>query len=145
MQVKDILGSKPSGVITITADQTLQQASELLSKHNIGAVVIVDSRGVPQGILSERDIVRSFAKDGTSAPSRTVTDVMTKDIIIAIPDDDISYLTSTMTAKRIRHLPVLDGGNLVGIVSIGDVVKAQLEYYEGEARSLLQYITGGHA
>lgn len=142
--VKDILAGKPAGVITITPDQTLQAASQVLAQHNIGALVVVED-DQPAGILSERDIVRHLANQGEAALQLPVADAMTEEIIIALPTDDLDYASSTMTQKRIRHLPIMDDGQLVGIISIGDVVKAQLNFYQGEARTLLQYITGGHA
>jgi CBS domain-containing protein len=145
MKVKALLANKPTGVVTIAPDQSLQDAAQLLAQHNIGALVAVNPAGKPVGILSERDIVRHIARQGTGALALTVNDAMTKDIIIALPSDDLGYLSSTMTEKRIRHLPVMQDAQLIGMVSIGDVVKAQLDHVEGEARALERYITGGHA
>lgn len=143
MNVKEILRKKSALVITMKADQSLVEASQLLAEHNIGAVVIVNDGGTPIGILSERDIVRELAASQADVVHHTVRDVMTEDVIVALPDDDLSYVSSTMTDRRVRHLPVVEGQKLVGIVSIGDVVKAQLDYYESEAHMLRQYITGG--
>lgn len=143
MNVKEILGKKSATVITITAEKSLLEASQLLAEHNIGAVVVVDKTGAPTGILSERDIVRLFAELEGKVLDRKVEDSMTKDLIVAYPDDDLSYVSSTMTDKRIRHLPVMDDQKLVGIVSIGDVVKTQLDHFANEAHMLRQYITGG--
>ncbi len=145
MKVSDLLRNKSSEVFTIRPQQSLHEASQILADKNIGALVVVDNQNSPIGILSERDIVRQLAKDFEAVKSLSVADVMITDVIIALPDDDILYLGNTMTNKRIRHLPVIQEGQLVGLVSIGDLVKAQLEYYEGEARSLQQYITGGYA
>lgn len=142
MNVKEILKKKESKVITITADQTLLQASELLAEHNIGAVVVVNSDENPIGILSERDIVRNLFKHRADVLERTVGDAMTSDVIIGFLDDDLSYVSSTMTEKRIRHLPIMDDKKLVGMVSIGDVVKTQLEHVSNEAHMLQQYISG---
>jgi CBS domain-containing protein len=144
MKVKEILRKKSPSVITVGTEETLQAACQLLVEHNIGALVVTNSSGLPIGILSERDIVHQVAEYGASAVSRKVRDGMTKDITIALCDDEIAYLSNTMTNKRIRHLPVMDDQKLVGIVSIGDVVKAQLDYFEGEAHSLRRYITGGY-
>jgi CBS domain-containing protein len=143
VKVKEILAKKSATVITTTADQSLLEASQLLAAHNIGALVIVNSTGTPIGILSERDIVRQLAAAGPDAVSHRIGDVMTEDIIIGFPEDDLAYVSSTMTERRIRHLPIMDDQKLVGIVSIGDVVKAQLDTVEYEARLLRQYITGG--
>ncbi|MCC7449226.1 MAG: CBS domain-containing protein [Anaerolineae bacterium] len=145
MKVQDILKRKPAGVLTIRPHQSLYEASQILTSKNIGALVVVDDSNAPVGILSERDIVRQLAREPEAVGSLTVDSVMTRDVTVAIPDDDVAYLTNTMTHQRIRHLPVLDDGRLVGIVSIGDVVKAQLDYYEGETHTLQQYITGGYA
>jgi CBS domain-containing protein len=143
-KIKSLLASKSAGVVTITPDETLHTASKFLAERNIGALVVMEADEVV-GILSERDIVRQLAHHGQSALTLEVGDVMTKDIIIALPNDDLVYASNTMTEKRIRHLPVIENGELIGIVSIGDIVKAQLEFYEGEARTLLTYIQGGYS
>jgi CBS domain-containing protein len=145
VKVKGILREKPATVITITADQSLLAASQLLAEHNIGAVVVVDDDGAPVGILSERDIVRKLAALQADAVDYKVGDAMTEDIIVGFPEDDLSYVSSTMTDKRIRHLPIMEDQRLVGIVSIGDVVKAQLAHFKSEAHWLHAYITGTHA
>lgn len=145
MKVKGILRDKPETVICITADKTLLEASQLLAEHNIGAVVVVDHSDTPIGILSERDIVRKLAMVHGEAIDHKVGDVMTEDIIIGFPEDDLSYVTSTMTDKHIRHLPIMEDQKLVGMISIGDVVKAQLAHFKSEAHWLHQYITGTHA
>lgn len=145
MKVKEILKKKSSNVITITADQSLYAASQLLADHNIGAIVVVDSENAPIGILSERDIVRNLATSKADVVNHSVQDAMTEDIIIGFPDDDLSYVSGIMTDKRIRHLPIMDDQKLVGIISIGDVVKSQLDTIALEAHTLRQYITGGYS
>ncbi len=145
MKVQDILQKKSSDVFTVHPQQTLNEASQILATHNIGALVVVNEQRHLIGILSERDIVHQLAQKGEATGSMTIGEVMTTDVVIAVPDDDVAYLSNTMTNNRIRHLPVLQDGNLVGIVSIGDVVKAQLNFYEGESHYLQQYITGGYA
>ena len=144
MKVQDILQKKSSDVFTVRPHQTLNEASQILATHNIGSLVVVNEQQHVIGILSERDIVRQLAQKGEQVGSLTVGEVMTREVVIAVPDDDLAYLSNTMTNNRIRHLPVLNQGELVGIVSIGDVVKAQLNFYEGEAHSLQQYITGDY-
>jgi CBS domain-containing protein len=145
VKVQEILKKKSPQVHTIRPDQTLYEASKILADKNVGALVVVDDHNAPVGIVSERDIVHQLAKSNTKAGSKTVGEVMTKDVVIALPDDDVAYLSNTMTNQRIRHLPVMQDGKLAGIVSIGDVVKAQLDDYEGEVRTLQQYITGSYA
>jgi CBS domain-containing protein len=144
MKVQDILQKKSSDLFTLQPHQTLLEASQMLTTHNIGALVVVNEKNHLIGIISERDIVHQLAQHGEVMGKLTVNDVMTTDVLIAVPDDDVTYLSNTMTNNRIRHIPVLQDGELVGIVSIGDVVKAQLDLYEGEARYLQNYITGGY-
>jgi len=141
MKVKEILQGKSMTVITIRPDQSLLEASQLLNKHKIGAVVVVDDNGSPVGILSERDIVREMAELKEDVVNRSVQDAMTEGIIFGLPDDDLSYVSSTMTENRFRHLPIMEEQKLVGMVSIGDVVKAQLDNVQYEARMLREYIT----
>ncbi len=145
MKVKDILKKKPTTVITISPEESLHAASILLAEHKIGAVIVVDGSGTPVGILSERDIVREVAERGADAITPKISQVMTTDIVIALPEDDVSYLSNTMTSKRIRHLPVMQDKQLIGIISIGDVVKAHMAHLEVEAHTLRQYITGGYS
>ncbi len=144
MKVKRILAGKSSEVITIKPAQTLQEASQLLTEYNIGAVLVVNDNGEPLGILSERDIVRKLATLGRDSVTVKVSEAMTSDLIIAVPEDDLSYVMNTMTEKHIRHLPVMQDQKLAGIISIGDVVKAQRDHFAGEARTLQQYIDGGY-
>ena len=143
MKVKEVLGKKSATVITVTPDQSLLEASQLLAKHKIGVVVVVDSEGTPVGILSERDIVCELAEVQSDVVNRRIHDAMTKDIVIGFPEDDLAYVSSTMTDRRIRHLPIMEDEKLVGIISIGDVVKAQLDNVQYEAHMLRQYITNG--
>lgn len=145
MQVQDILKKKSSEVFTIRSHQPLADAIKMLADKNIGVLVVVDEQNQPVGVLSERDIVRELAHNIAGMESLKVSHIMTKDVIIALPEDDLTYLSNTMTNKRIRHLPVMQDGKLIGIVSIGDVVKAQLDFYEVEAHTLRQYITGGYS
>lgn len=145
MKVKDILGNKSASIITISATETLLDASQLLTEHNIGALVVVDKTDTPVGILSERDIVRKIANHRESALDILIEETMTRDIIIGFPDDELSYVSNTMTDKHIRHLPIMEDQLLVGMISIGDIVKSQLDHAEHEAHTLRQYITGGYS
>ena len=135
MNIASLLASKGSKVITIQPQQTVRQAVGLLAEHNIGALVVVDRSSSPVGIVSERDIVRSAARN-ERVFSEPVAALMTKDVVIGLPHDDLASVGHTMTERRIRHLPVMEGGKLVGIVSIGDVVKAQRDQYQGEVETL---------
>jgi len=141
MNIASLLASKGSKVITIQPQQTVRQAVGLLAEHNIGALVVVDQSSSPVGIVSERDIVRSAARN-ERVFSEPVASLMTKDVIIGLPHDDLASVGHTMTERHIRHLPVMEAGKLVGIVSIGDVVKAQRDQYQGEVETLQTQILG---
>lgn len=144
MNIASLLASKGSKVITIQPQQTVRQAVALLAEHNIGALVVVDRSSSPVGIVSERDIVRSAARN-ERVFSEPVASLMTKDVVIGLPHDDLASVGHTMTERRIRHLPVMEAGQLVGIVSIGDVVKAQRDRYQGEVETLQTQLLGGRA
>ena len=135
MNVKSILAIKGRDVITIQPTQTIKEAIELLDEHNIGALVVLDQTGAVVGILSERDIIRR-AVQSADIFSLPVSQVMTHDVISGIPQDDLHAVTHLMTEKRIRHLPIMQAGQLIGIVSIGDVVKMQRDQYKGEVDTL---------
>jgi len=127
--------TKGAHVITIRPEQVIREALVLFIRHNIGALVVLDDAGQLIGILSERDIIRA-APMNEAIFSQLVREVMTRDPITAVPQDDLMSVANTMTEMRIRHLPVVDQGRLVGIVSIGDVVKAQRDQYHGEVETL---------
>ena len=151
MLIAEILRKKGSAVVTIAVDKTIHDAIGILNEHRIGAVVVTDQNGDVQGILSERDILREcgercvFLTGASPAdddrPS-LVRDVMTTDLIIGVPDDGIRYVMGIMTKNKIRHLPILDDGKLVGIISIGDVVSASIEETDFENRMLTDYVHG---
>ncbi|GIX48169.1 MAG: histidine kinase [Candidatus Tectimicrobiota bacterium] len=135
MNIQSILAVKGSHVVTIRPEQSIREAIATLVTHNIGALVVVNEAGLPVGILSERDIIRALAKN-EALFSLPVSALMVREVIIGEPHDDLEAVAHTMTEKRIRHVPVLDRGRLVGIVSIGDVVKAQRDQYQGELYTL---------
>lgn len=141
MNIASLLASKGTKVITIQPEQTVRQAVGLLSEHNIGALVVVDRAPHPVGILSERDIVRAAARN-ERVFAETVAALMTRNVVIGVPQDDLASVGHTMTERHIRHLPVVEGGKLVGIVSIGDIVKAQRDQYLGEVETLQTQILG---
>jgi CBS domain-containing protein len=135
MKISSILATKSHQIITIAPDQTIREVVVLLARHNIGALPVIDETGSLVGIISERDIIRRSAN--TENPfSEPVQSVMTRKVITGLPQDDIISVVHTMTEKRFRHLPILDGGKLIGIISIGDIVKAQRDTYRGEIDTL---------
>lgn len=135
MNIATILASKGVSVVTIAPEQPIREALAVLATHNIGALVVVDETHKPVGIVSERDIVRALAKTETVFPW-PISRIMTKEVIIGGPQDDAAAAGRTMTERRIRHLPVMESGKLVGIVSIGDILKAQRDQYQGEVDTL---------
>ena len=135
MNIQHILATKGAHVITIRPEQVIREALGLFIRHNIGALVVLDDAGHLIGLLSERDILRA-APMNEAIFSQPVREVMTREPITAVPQDDLMSVANTMTEMRMRHLPVVDQGRLVGIVSIGDVVKAQRDQYRGEVDTL---------
>ena len=135
MNIASILATKGGQVFTVRPGQTIRETLALLAAHNVGALVVIDEVGVPVGMLSERDIVRHLARNERLL-SATVEAIMTTDIVVGAPQDDLLSVAQTMTERHIRHLPIMDRGKLVGLVSIRDVVKAQRDRYQGEVDTL---------
>ena len=135
MNIASLLAKKSGAPITIRPEQTVRDALALLATHNIGALIVVSAAGMPVGIVSERDIVREAART-EQVFGRAMSEIMTRDVITGVPEDDLASVANLMTEKRIRHLPVVTGGKLIGIISIGDVVKAQRDKYQGEVETL---------
>ncbi len=135
MKIQHILNTKGTRVITIPAHQSVRAALALFVEHNIGSLVVVDDKDQPIGLLSERNFVRAAATNDNWS-SQTVDSLMTQEMIMGAPDADIEAVAHTMTEKRTRHVLVMEAGQLVGIVSIGDVVKAQRDRYQGEVYTL---------
>jgi CBS domain-containing protein len=140
MTVKAILSRKGNEVATIEPTATLAAAVKLLAERKIGAVVITGLDRQVTGILSERDIVRAFAASGPAALDQPVGQVMTRKVMTCDEAETVSSLMGRMTQGKFRHLPVVEGGRLAGIVSIGDVVKYRLEEMENESTALREYI-----
>lgn len=140
MKIRDVLRTKGPGVITVAPEVPIQEALRTLVRHNIGALVVWD--GSIRGIVTERDLLRAAAEDLPALATARVRDLMTVDVITATPHADISEVMDTMTERRIRHLPILDGEGLCGIISIGDVVNALRQSVETENRYLHAYIAG---
>jgi CBS domain-containing protein len=128
-------------VATITATTTVTGLLAELAVHNIGAMVVIGPDG--HGIVSERDVVRHLQTTGPDLLRRPVTDIMSDVVVTCSPDDPVDDLAALMTNNRVRHVPVLDHGRLVGIVSIGDVVKIRMEELQAERQQLEAYITQG--
>jgi len=142
MNVKAILAAKKLGgdIISIEPTADLATAAKLLSKHRIGSVVILGAGERLVGILSERDIVRALSEQGADALALPVGQVMTRDVATCGEDDTVASIMERMTAGRFRHMPVVANGRLVGLISIGDVVKQRVEEVEGEAEAMRDYI-----
>ena len=135
MNIASILAKKGGQVFTVGPAHTIRDALSLLAEHNVGALLVVDGANHPVGMLSERDVVRRLARHDTVL-DETVESLMTTTLIVGTPGDDLVSVGQTMVEKHIRHLPVMDGGSLVGLVSIGDVVRAQRDHYQGEVDTL---------
>ena len=143
MFVSDILAQKGGLVFTVTPGTSVAQLSQQLSARRIGSMLVLDGEGSVAGIVSERDLVRALASHGAKAMELEARQVMTRDVITCDPDDSIDMVMQTMTSGRFRHLPVVRHGELLGLVSIGDVVKARLEEAKHETEALKAYIVAG--
>jgi len=143
MFVSDILAQKGGLVYTVTPGTSIAQLSQQLSTRRIGSVLVLDGEGAVAGIVSERDLVRALASHGAKAMELEARQVMTRDVVTCDPDDSIDRVMQTMTQGRFRHLPVVRHGELLGLVSIGDVVKARLEETKHETEALKAYIVAG--
>jgi CBS domain-containing protein len=142
MLVSQILRSKPAGVITIAPEATLREAAELLADRRVGALIVsADGRKVG-GIISERDLVRELGKRGPGCLEDEVKSVMTRQIYGCKPDDLADQVLRTMTDRRFRHMPVMEGDEMIGLISIGDVVAARLSELEHEKDALTGMIMG---
>jgi len=142
MFVSDILSQKGGLVHTVTPATSVGQVAQQLSLRRIGSVLVLDDEAVA-GIVSERDLVRAFASHGAAAMELEARHVMTRDVVTCDPDDSIDRIMELMTRGRFRHLPVVCHGELLGVISIGDVVKARLEETRHETEALKAYIVAG--
>ncbi|MBW3663877.1 MAG: CBS domain-containing protein [Actinobacteria bacterium] len=140
--VRSILERKGSEVVTVKPDDRVDEAVKVLRRANVGAVVVSDSGEDVAGIVSERDIVRRLADGGTAILERSVTDIMSSPVTTCGPDQTADELMSMMTEGRIRHLPVVEDGRMVGLVSIGDVVKSYVDELEVRNEALTDYVSG---
>jgi CBS domain-containing protein len=142
MRIADVLRGKGGAVVTVNPDATVTELLDGLASHNIGAMVVVGPEGV-KGIVSERDVVRQLHAHGAEVLSLPVEKIMTTLVSTCSPSDTVDSLTLLMTENRVRHVPVLEDGKLIGIVSIGDVVKTRMQELETEHEQLQSYITQG--
>lgn len=143
MNVAAILKAKGRAVVTARPDATLQDIATKLGQKNIGAVVIIGANGHIDGIISERDLIKSIAQRGPACLDEPVSRYMTRSVVMCDESDTLEQLMATMTTGRFRHVPVQEGNALVGIVSIGDVVKHHIAEVEMEASALRGYIVAG--
>lgn len=142
MNIAAILKHKDPAVATVTAATLIADITTLLSERRIGAVLVQEADGKLAGIVSERDIVHCLARDGAAALDLTAGQMMTRAVQTATPNTTVEEAMGLMTKGRFRHLPIMDGGELVGIVSIGDVVKSRLDQQADEVSALRAYVTG---
>ena len=142
MRISDLLRDKGSAVATVSPTTTVNELLGVLSKYNIGATVVTEADNVV-GIVSERDIVRRLEERGAQLLGAPVGEIMTRNVVTCTPADSVDGLAATMTERRIRHMPVVMDGQLVGIVSIGDVVKSRINQLETDREQLESYIAQG--
>ena len=142
--VKELLREKGSQVWTIGPQATVYEALELMATKNIGSLVVLEQGNVA-GIFTERDYARKVVLKGRSSRTTSIGELMITDVLYVGPDDSIEDCMALMTDKRLRHLPVMENGKLVGVVSIGDIVKVVISNREFTIRELERYITGGHS
>jgi len=143
MLIEQILRAKGRNVTTVGAEDTLETVAKILDEQRIGAVVALDEAGRLVGVVSERDVVRHFAREGQGAVKIKVSEAMTRDVITAAPGESVEACLERMTDRRVRHLPVVRDGTLDGLVSIGDLVKWKIAETEAESSALKAYVTSG--
>ena len=140
MSVKSILADKGGEILTVGPDASVEEAVALLAKYRIGALVVTNGAGVIRGIISERDVIRHIAEDGVGVLKQKVATVMTANVKVCYESHHITEVMEMMTKGRFRHLPVERDGKLIGVISIGDVVKRKIEETEREATEIRHYI-----
>ena len=140
MKAADLLKRKGSGVNTISS---FREALKIIIENKVGLLVVIDHEFKPVGIITEREVIRLiYQKDESDWQGLAVSEVMTENIIIGVPDDDIEYIMALMTSNRFRHIPIISADKLTGLISIGDIVKSQLKDIKAENRYLTDYIAG---
>ncbi|EOQ87604.1 CBS domain protein [Leptospira yanagawae serovar Saopaulo str. Sao Paulo = ATCC 700523] len=143
MSVKDILKDKASSVLSIEEDRNVLEATQMMVGAKVGSL-IVTFQGKLVGIFTERDLMRVVAKDHANLDKIKLKDVMTTQLTVAGPDEDVDDILNNMITKRFRHMPVLDGDKIIGLISIGDAVKTKLSKTQAEMHILREYMYGPH-
>jgi CBS domain-containing protein len=140
MNVAAILKDKGSDVVRVAPDMRIQDMVKLLAEKRIGSVLVTDKEGRVAGLASERDVIYGIAEQGQGILERPVSEVMVRKIVVCNPQSHVNAVMASMTERRVRHLPVMDGDEVVGIVSIGDMVKARIAELEFESQAMREYI-----
>ncbi|MEM7461116.1 MAG: CBS domain-containing protein [Pseudomonadota bacterium] len=143
MTVASILAEKGRDVFTIDQDAKMSKVVDILAENRVGAMVVLDNNENVSGIISERDIVREISKSGASVLKQPVSSFMTRTVISCDEADTVDQVMGVMSENRFRHVPVVTGGKLVGIISIGDVVKRKIQQAEKDAEDMRSYIAAG--
>lgn len=143
MQISAILQDKGGEVVSVTSSMSVLEVAQLLRQRRIGAVLVKNPQGPIEGVLSERDIIGGLATQGAAVLDEPAHALMTAKVITCTPHDEVQEALEVMTNNRVRHLPVMDAGKLVGMVSIGDLVKARIRETELEAEAMREYIVAG--
>jgi len=143
MTVAQILKQKGNKVISVASGDSVLHALEVLKENHIGALLVIEASGKISGVLSERDVVRALPEQGGNLLLKPVSSLMTQKVITCTPGQSVETVLELMTKHRFRHMPVMEGGKLIGVISIGDAVKARIDEAEHEAEALKQYITHG--
>lgn len=142
MKLKDILRTKGPEVVSVGVTALVIDAVRAMVDARVGSALVLDADGRVAGIVTERDVLKATARHAADVCALRVDAVMTRDVLVAVPDDTVDYVLSLMTERRMRHVPVIENGKVVGLVSIGDAVRAKGQLAEVEARHLQDYITG---
>ena len=143
MLVSDLIKEKGAGVITTRPATTVSEVADIMASKRIGAVVVTELDDKVVGIISERDIVNGLSKSGANLLKLPVSDVMTRDVFTCATTEDVNQLRREMTNRRARHIPIVEEGKLIGIISIGDIVKNRLDELESETQQMRDYIATG--
>jgi len=142
MTVKDLLAEGHRKIITISTADTVFEAMKVLIQNKISCLPVVNKQDELVGIVSDKDIFRLSYQNRTDFPEHTIGQVMSTNLIVGLPDDKLNYIATIMTENRIRHIPIVDGSNIIGLISLGDIVKNQLSDVSVENRYLKEYIHG---
>ena len=140
MKISELLQQRTGEIMRINADQSIEAAAKSMSEHKIGALFVEDGQGAVVGIISERDLVSGISNRGANLQDVRVSDLMTSELVSCTPDNTVNEAMGMMTDRRVRHLPVFDDGKLVGLVSIGDLVKFRIMEVQAEADAMRAYI-----